>query len=356
MIHALTNGGLYACLSILIGASLLSFSDEKLAQRRKIWTVVTLLVPVFALSPIIELSVTLQGYREGSFFSSLIHVLTQLKGGQSWLLLFSLSVLLVVLLNTVERSKIVYSFSLLFIVGMILTQSLTGHSASTNSFQGALFHTIHFIAVGVWSGILFVVSYFSDREHHWESFVSWFTKVAIGCIVWVILTGVAMSLLLSESIVASWMLSYGQALVVKHLLFIVLLLFAFVNGFLMKRLVAEDPNFSPRRWWKAEGLLIVFIYTITGYMTEQETPHKIAQTLEQQEPSILFRLFTTVDGVGPLTLAPNLISIASFVLAFIFLLFTAVMIKRNSLAGTFFVSAMVVWCLYLGLMSSVSLS
>ncbi|WP_146813345.1 copper resistance D family protein [Halobacillus faecis] len=356
MIHALTNGGLYACLSILIGASLLSFSDEKLAHRRKTWTVITLVVPVFALFPIIELSVMLQGYRDGSFLSSLIHVLTQLKGGQSWILLFSLSGLHMVLLNTVKRPKIVYSFSLLIIVGMILTQSMTGHSANTNSFQGALFHTIHFIAVGAWSGILLVVSFFSDWEHHWESFVGWFTKVAIGCIVWVILTGVAMSLLLSESIVGSWMLSYGQALLVKHLLFIVLLLFAFVNGFLIKRLVAEDAGFSPKRWWKAESLLVVFIYTITGYMTEQETPHNIAQTLEQQEPSVLFRLFTTVDGLGPLTLAPNLISIASLVLAFIFLLFTAVMVKRNSLSGTFFVSAMVVWCLYLGLMSSVSLS
>ncbi|MYL48946.1 hypothetical protein GLV98_05590 [Halobacillus litoralis] len=356
MIHALTNGGLYACLSILIGASILSLSDEKLAHRKKTWTLVTLTVPVLALFPIIELSVMLQGYRDGSFLSSLIHVVTQLKGGQAWLLLFSLSVLHVVLLNTVKSPKIVYSFSLLFIVGMILTQSITGHSASTNSLQGALFHTIHFIAVGVWSGILLVVSFFSDREHRWESFVNWFTKVAIGCMVWIMLTGVAMSLLLSESIVGSWMLSYGQALLVKHLLFIVLLLFAFVNGFLMKRLVAEDPDFSPKRWWKAESILVVFVYTITGYMTEQETPHNIAQTLEQQEPSVLFRLFTTVDGVGPLTLAPNLISVASLALSFIFLLFTGVMIKRNSLAGTFFISAMVVWCLYLGLMSSVSLS
>ncbi|WP_167449424.1 copper resistance D family protein [Halobacillus trueperi] len=356
MIHALTNGGLYACLSILIGAGLLSFSDEKLAQRRKTWALIALTVPVLAAFPIIELAVMLQEYREGSFLSSLFHVLTQLKGGQAWLLLLSLAILHVILLNTMKQPKVAYSFSLLLIAGMILTQSVTGHSASTASFQGALFHTVHFIGVGIWSGILLVVSFFSDHEHQWESFVRWFTKVAIGCIVWITLTGVAMSLLLSESIVGSWMLSYGQALLVKHLLFIVLLLFAFVNGFLMKRLVAEDAGFSPRRWWKAESLLIVFIYTITGYMTEQETPHNIKQTLEQQDPSVLFRIFTTVEGFGPLTLAPNLISISSLALGFIFLLFTGVMIKRNSLAGTFFVSAMVLWCLYLGLMSSVSMS
>ncbi|WP_281975330.1 copper resistance D family protein [Halobacillus litoralis] len=356
MIHALTNGGLYACLSILIGASLLSIFDEKFAHRRRTWTLITLIVPVLALFPIIELSVTLQEYREGSLLSSLVHVLTQLKGGQAWLLLFSLSVLHVVLLKTIKRPKAAYSLSLLLIVGMILTQSITGHSASTNSFQGALFHTIHFIAVGVWSGILLVVSFFSDQDHQWETFVRWFTKVAVGCIVWITLTGVAMSLTLSENIVDSWMLSYGQALLVKHLLFIVLLLFAFVNGFLMKRLVAENANFSPKRWWKAESLLVIFIYTITGYMTEQETPHNITQTLEQQEPTALFRIFTTVDGIGPLTLTPNLISMSSLFLAFIFLLFTGLMIKRNSLAGTFFVSSMVVWSLYLSLMSSVTMS
>ena len=356
MIHALTNGGLYACLSILIGASLLSIFDEKLAHRRKTWTLVAMTVPVLAIFPIIELAAILQEYREGSFLSNLIHVLTQLKGGQAWLLLLSLAILQAVLLNTVKRPKVTYSVSLLLLLAMILTQSVTGHSASTSSFQGVLFHTIHFIAVGVWSGILLVVSFFSNQEHQWESFVDWFTKVAIGCIVWITLTGVAMSFTLSESIIDSWMLPYGQALLVKHLLFIILLLFAFVNGFLMKRLVAEDKTFSPRRWWKAEGLLIVFIYTITGYMTEQETPQNIAQTLEQQEPSALFRIFTTVDVIGPLTLAPNLISIASLVLAFIFLLFTGLMIKQNSLAGTFLVSAMVVFSLYLGLMSSVTVS
>lgn len=356
MIHALTNGAFYACLSILIGASLLSFTDEKLAQRRKTWTTITLSVPVLAVYPVMELAAMLQEYREGGLWESLFHVLTQLKGGQAWLLLLSLAVLHAIVLNMIKSPKVSYSFSLFILVGMILTQSITGHAASTASVQGALFHAIHFMAVGVWSGILLVVSFFSERENHWESFVGWFTKTAIACIVWIVLTGVAMSFLLSESILDSWMLSYGQALLIKHLLFVVLLLFAFINGFLMKRLVAENADFSPKRWWKAESLLIVFIYTITGYMTEQETPHNIAQTLERQEPSVLFRVFTTVEGAGPLTFAPNLIGLSSLALAVIFLLFTGVMIRRNSLAGTFFVSAMVVWSLYLGLMSSVSMN
>ncbi|SIS98462.1 copper resistance D family protein [Salimicrobium salexigens] len=356
MIYALTNGGLYACLSILIGASLLSMFNEELAHRRNTWALFALAVPVLALYPVIELSFSLQEYREGGFLSSFFHVLTQLKGGQAWLLLLGLSILQVVVLKTIRRPKVVYSFSLLFIVGMILIQSVTGHSASINSAQGALFHTIHFIAVGVWSGILLVMSFLSGKEDRWDYFVDWFTKVAIGCMVWIVVTGVAMSLTLTESIVGSWMLSYGQALLVKHLLFIVLLLFAFVNGFLIKRLVGENKNFSPKSWWKAESLLIVSIYTITGYMTEQETPHNITQTLKDQEPSALFRMFTTVDGVGPLTIAPNVISISLVGLAFVFLLFAGMMVKRNSVAGTFFVSLMMIVSLYFGFMSSVTMS
>ncbi|SFJ88185.1 putative copper resistance protein D [Halobacillus dabanensis] len=359
MIYAWTNGGLYLCLSILLGISILAFipveRKVKLAIPGNIGILLSIGVPIFAMVPIIDLATSLQEYREGGWLSSFIYVLTNIEGGRAWLLLLFLALLHVVILNTIHRKRLADSLSLFLIIAMIVLQSLIGHSASMNSVQGAVFHTVHFLAVGIWSGILLVVSLFSTDEGNWQNFVGWFTKVAVGCMVWIALTGIVMSLALTENLVSSWIFSYGQSLLLKHLLFIVLLGFALVNGFLMKKLVENRPSFSPRRWWRAESLLVLLVYTITGYMTEQEPPRDISQMLNEQDPSFLFRSFTMMESYGPLILAPNVISVLFMIIAGAFLFLAWSMVKRDSVSGALFVSLLFVSSLYLGLMSGVEL-
>lgn len=359
MIYALTNGGLYLCLSILLGISVLALIPEerkvKLGIPRNISTFLSIGVSFFAMVPIIDLATSLQEYREGGWLSSLTYVLTNIEGGRAWLFLLLIVLLHVVIVKTIYKKRIAASLSLLLVIAMIVLQSLIGHSASMNSVQGATFHTVHFLAVGIWSGILLVVSLFTTEEGDWQKFVGWFTKVAVGCMVWIALTGVMMSLTLTENLVSSWMFSYGQALLFKHLLFIILLVCAFVNGFLMKKLVENHPSFSPRRWWKAESILVLLVYTITGYMTEQEPPRDISQMLNEQDPTFLFRSFTMMESYGPLTLSPNVISVLFLIIAGVFLFLVWSMVKKNSVAGALFVSLLFVCSLYLGFMSGIEL-
>ena len=65
----------------------------------------------------------------------------------------------------------------------------------------------------------------------------------------------------------SWTLSYGQALLVKHILILPLLVFAFVNGHLVKR-KRRDSGYQPVAWARSEGVLIWLIYIVTGYMNQ----------------------------------------------------------------------------------------
>ncbi|WP_159462156.1 copper resistance D family protein [Halobacillus sp. Marseille-P3879] len=112
----------------------------------------------------------------------------------------------------------------------------------------------------------------------WYAFIEWFTFFAIGCIVLLSFTGMFMSFSLTESVVSSWTLPYGQALLIKYLLFLILLVFAFINGFLIRQKVKNNPHFSPRPWWKAESAIVLAIFSITGFMTEQEPPHNLEPT------------------------------------------------------------------------------
>lgn len=48
----------------------------------------------------------------------------------------------------------------------------------------------------------------------------------------------------------SWMLNYGQALLIKHLIIIPILIFTFTNDFLVKKRMQNDLSFDPKpRAW-----------------------------------------------------------------------------------------------------------
>jgi putative copper resistance protein D len=45
----------------------------------------------------------------------------------------------------------------------------------------------------------------------------------------------------------SWILSYGQALLIKHLLIVPVMVFALFNGFYMKSKLAKKDGYDPER-------------------------------------------------------------------------------------------------------------
>ncbi|MGP4075871.1 copper resistance D family protein [Halobacillus sp. K22] len=359
MIYALTNGGLYVCFSILLGTNILALLSPshkvEIAIRRHILILLAVLIPVITIIPVLELTITLGGYRDTGLLSSFIHVLTELDSGRVWgtLLLLVLFYIGINLFST--QSKVTYIAGIFLIVAMVFVHCTSGHGANIEGYKGTLYHTFHMLAVCAWAGILLVVSWFSSNDENWRPFVHWFTRFAVVSVLILTITGIIMSFLFTESIVSSWTLPYGQALLIKHLLFFAMLIFAFMNGFLIKKKVKNSPSFSPRRWWRAESFLILSIFSVTGFMTEQETPQNIAQSLSRQDPSILFQTFTSVDVSHELMLSPNLMSV---LFVFVSLFFTAMtiysFIKRESTLVALFMVAMAVFSLYVSLMNSVA--
>ena len=58
----------------------------------------------------------------------------------------------------------------------------------------------------------------------------------------------------------SWMLPYGQALLIKHLLIIPLFVYAMINGLLIKKKIKKDIHFNPKPWeeWKVSSFYLFF--------------------------------------------------------------------------------------------------
>ena len=63
----------------------------------------------------------------------------------------------------------------------------------------------------------------------------------------------------------AWMLPYGQALLIKHLLIIPLLAYAFINSILIRKKIKNNDSFNPRPWTKAESLIVFLIFSVLLY-------------------------------------------------------------------------------------------
>lgn len=105
MIYAISNSLLYICFAIVAGMGVLSFipSHKKpgLALPKQ-WIVRSiLLIPLFAVVPVLYLTSYIHGYREDSKVSSFFYVITQIETGRAWLALLFLAVLFTVVVFSV---------------------------------------------------------------------------------------------------------------------------------------------------------------------------------------------------------------------------------------------------------------
>ncbi|WP_117169530.1 copper resistance D family protein [Paraliobacillus sediminis] len=360
MIYAITNGLLYVCFSILIGTHLLSLLPEEMRMyikvKKRILIGVTSAIPILAVIPIIDLVNTISKYRVDNGFTSFIYVIKEIEIGRAWFILLLLSIFHLFILAIRKHIVIYPVIGLFLMLGIVLTQSVVGHAASMASYPGALSHTIHLLAVCFWAGTLFVVSWFANDDTHWKSFVNWFSIMALICLVFVTFTGLFMSFSLTEgTLVSSWRIPYGQALLIKHLLYVALLLFVFINAVLINKKIKKSTNFSPKRWWRAESAIILLIFSVTGFMSEQEPPLDIEKMVNSGDSSILFRTFASVNIGDTVLFSPDFISIFFIFLSVVFLFSTLfVFWIQEKVISTLLMSGLAIFSLYVGLMSSVT--
>ncbi|WP_112181022.1 MULTISPECIES: copper resistance D family protein [Paraliobacillus] len=359
MIYAVTNGLLYVCFAILIGVHFLSLFPKEMSMNIKVkdrlMFGITLVIPILAVIPIIDLVNTISKYRDDYGFTSFVYVIKEIEIGRAWFILLLLCIFHLLLLLIRKNVLISSGIGIFLLLGIILTQSVVGHVASMASYPGALAHTIHLLAVCFWAGTLLVVSWLANDETNWHVFINWFSAIALLCLLLVTFTGIFMSFSLTTgTIVSPWRVSYGQALLIKHLLYVALLLFVFINAILVRK-KAKKSDFSPKRWWRAESVIILLIFSVTGFMSEQEPPLNTEKLANSGDISILFRIFASVNMGDNVLFAPNLISVFFILLSVVFLLSTVLVFWfHEKVISTLLMSGLSVFSMYVGLMSSVT--
>ncbi|MFD0588249.1 copper resistance D family protein [Paenibacillus sp. GCM10027627] len=249
-----------------------------------------LAIPLLSFVPIHQLAALFARDFDMSYIDMLKSVLLDVNSGKAWIWTAIGSIGLAVLLglkafrNDKHMPKVALFITLLLIVWL----GYASHASSLSSIKGLVIHTTHFLGFSIWIGILFVVGWFSKDSSNWPAFLKWFSPVAILSVVVTLLAGLALMAFTTPQYVNSWIIPYGQALLIKHLLILPLLLFAFTNGFLYKSVAAKDRGFNPVKWLRVESVIALLILAATAFMGQQSPPHTLKETLQTVAPSPLF--------------------------------------------------------------------
>lgn len=350
---------LYLCFAIVSGYVLLSLVPESYRPvsqlSHKVVAVAALGIGLFSFFPILRIvSFFAEDIGWGLTFQNVILDFTE---GRAFLFTLTLSLILagVILLN--GRVKGTGGLkAILFILSLLMVaQGWSSHVASWYGTWGILAQTLHLMAVSLWVGPLLMAGWQNRRTEYWNNFLSWFHPTAILCMTVIAASGFVLTIGVAPEYVNAWKLSYGQALLMKHVLIIPLVVFAILNGFWVKRKLLKDVTFNPQPWAKAESVILVLIFSITGFMNQQPAPHDVSETLNESPASPLYLWFTggVLDKQKDLTLSFGWLS-ASIIIAAMITIGTAVIsAKRRNVAQTLLWAIVSSILMYYGLMSSI---
>ncbi|MGK7376581.1 copper resistance D family protein [Planococcus sp. 1R117A] len=281
---ALSDVLLYIAFSYIIGSVVLGFvpkTHKPVIQESNVMRLLSVAgIALFSLAPVIKLTVFLNNGE--SWFSTLFRVMIDYRVGNGWVLtlLFCVLLGLTVYYSGSVHMRLYYTGILVLIVGFF------SHVSTLNLWGGFISHSLHFLAMSLWIGVLLHVAWFAQDGSNWRRFISWFTPFALACVAMLIISGIFIMLFFvePEDYVRSWILPYGQLLLLKHLVIIPVLAAAWINGFLNRK------GSYDRAWLKVEFLLILLVFVFTAFMSKQAPPHDINNTFRSEGPAPLIEL------------------------------------------------------------------
>jgi len=293
MIYA-SEALLYIAFAILTGALVLRIVPASkrpaIAVPDSMLAGCAVAIPLLSFLSLHDLTMQYAELFELSYGDMLKSMLMDMAIGKAWLwtTIGSVGIVLLLSLKSFKNDKHTPKVALFVTLLLIVWLGYASHASSLFTFKGLVTHSAHFMAVSIWIGVLFVVSWFAKNDDNWVPFLRWFSPVAIIAVFVALIAGLLLMSFTTPEYVKSWILPYGQMLLIKHVLIVPLLLFAYTNGFLYKKLAAKQAGFNPRRWLRAESVVALLVLAATAVMGQQAPPHTVKETLQSVSPSPLF--------------------------------------------------------------------
>jgi putative copper export protein len=351
----LSQAILYVCFSILVGTFVLQIVPLQyrpainVPSKLLLWSAT--LIPVATFIPVLNIILYISP-RLG-FAQATKIVLSTYTVGLAWTFtLLIASVLLLVLITSMQQSKItskgVSALALLLLFALIGMVAWSSHAGAINVVLGTISDFIHLSAVSIWAGTLLIIGWYATNTSNWDTFLTWFSVLAITCLGATAVSGFLLVDVLVDEYVNAWMVNYGQGIFLKHLFIIPLVFYAAFNGLFVKYKITKEPTYNPIRGVKIESFILITIFVLTAIFSQSSPPH--GHYLTQEAISPLFKIFHNTSEITAnsyLKFKPSGIAIA-FVFASMALFAANIvaLVKRAPVWLMFIVSTCFVLCIY----------
>lgn len=362
---------LYICFGLL-GGTLILYSLPKalrpdIALPKPLFVAAALASGGLSFAPVLYLVAVLA--KDMGLWTAFTGVLFTFEVGKAWWFTVAVALLIAALahFNPLENDRFLSKLGLFLFVFLIAGYARASHAASLEPVYGFFAHFFHLLAVSAWGGTLLCAAWFTKSDRRWPAFLRWFSPFAAVCVLVALIAGVTTMAIdianpLDRSPHATLIqyenglaVNYGQALLIKHLLIIPLLLYAAFNGLYARRLYRKNhERIRPVMWARAESAVLMLIFIVTAFMGQQAPPHDVRQLLRTDGASPLFTAAygQAPDGRLPLTFAFTPMSALFFGLGGLFLIFLCLArIRRESAGLSLAMAAGFLASAYLGVMA-----
>jgi putative copper resistance protein D len=325
---------LYISLSLLTGIMLSrSLFVERMPDHHiPKWIIYITLSGIAVFSFIPALAIILNMANTMGLAQAIPNVLFEFNVGLAWLFMLLIAIVFIFFFKfNLHEDRMAAYFGLIFVVILAVAQSFAGHAFEQAGFWGITIHTLHLLAVMVWSGLLIIFGAFTVGKVNWQKILGWFTPLALISIITLAVTGFLIANVVSQNptgeqqdiiqrLANSWMVDYGQALLFKQLLLIVIIGFGIINGMVFRNRLKHEPTLQIQPWIRMEMFFILSILMITGFMSEQAIPNQVDTIIKQDGASTLYQSFygQNVPSEAMVTLSLNMTNIVPFIFALLF--------------------------------------
>ncbi|MFO3790584.1 copper resistance CopC/CopD family protein [Bacillus mojavensis] len=279
---------LYTAFSLFIGTVFFHLfwykgDGKKLAKRTKRLLVIS--VTVLGLALLLQLPLQTKANTGGGWANAfqpgyMKETLFETAGGTIWMIQAVLYVLLVLSAIPVLRKKRFASFGywtapLIFFFGLLLAKAFTGHAAVVEEKTvGILMDFLHLSSASIWVGgiaaIVFLLSQEwrqQDKTLAWET-VKRFSPWALTAVGVILFSGLLNGFFIIRSMDSLFHTAYGQALLVKSGLFVLMLILGGIH-FLLTR---KRKGAKITRTLKAEWAIGIAVLITAAVFTSLPSP------------------------------------------------------------------------------------
>src|SRR5690606_12874544 len=235
-------------------------------------------IPLLSYGPIHEAAYQNATAFKLSYFDMVKSIVSDLQLGQAWLwtLIGSIGLLCIHTIPVFKQDRHMPKVSFLLLLLLTIWFGYASHAASLSTLKGLLVHSAHFIGVILWLGVLFVIAWFAKAPYNLKPFLNWFSSFAIANVLLVLVAGFTLMTFTTPQYITSWIIPYGQMLLIKHIAIIPLLWLGFTNGFLYKKyylkqmqLHPSDLSYNPLKWLRVESIIALIVFILTAIMGQQ---------------------------------------------------------------------------------------